>query len=149
MTHAIKIRLCTDADCAEILALWKAADATPSLTDTMEELIRLLGEPQAIVLVATDAGGHIVGSVIGGWDGWRGNIYRLAVAPEARRHGIAAALVREICDRLEREKGARRITALVEKAHPDAVGFWESDEKSHHGFFLDARMARYIRTASR
>ena len=149
MTHAIKIRLCADTDCADVLRLWKAADATPSLTDTLDEVRRTVADSSAIFLVATDADGHIVGSVIGGWDGWRGNIYRLAVAPEARRDGIAAALVREICDRLEREKGARRITALVEKAHSDAVGFWESDEKSHHGFFLDARMARYIRTASR
>jgi ribosomal protein S18 acetylase RimI-like enzyme len=144
-----RIRRCERSDCAEILALWKRAEATPSTTDSIDELKRLLGEPQAIVLVATDADGRIVGSVIGGWDGWRGNIYRLAVAPEARRYGIAVALVCEVSDHLEREKGARRITALVEKAHPDAVGFWESNEKSHHGFSLDPRIVRYVRTAGR
>ena len=149
MTHAMNIRLCAAADCADVLRLWKAADATPSITDTLEEVRRTVADPSAIFLVASDADGHIVGSVIGGWDGWRGNIYRLAVAPVARRQGLAAALVREVCDRLESEKGAKRITALVEKAHPDAVGFWESDEKSRHGFTLDARIARYIRTASR
>jgi len=143
------IRVCEASDCADVLRLWKAADATPSLTDTLDEVQRTVADPSAIFLIATDTDGHLVGSVIGGWDGWRGNIYRLAVAPEARRQGLAAALVREVSDRLEREKGAKRVTALVEKAHADAVGFWESDGKSHHGFSLDARMVRYIRTAGR
>ncbi len=91
-----------------------------------------------IFLVATT--GRIVGSVIGGWDGWRGNIYRLAVAPEARRHRVAAALVREVSERLGREKGARRITALVEKAHPDAVGFWDS--MASEGYAFDPRIVQ-------
>jgi len=34
-----------------------------------------------VVLFAEEEG-HIVGTVIGGFDGWRGNIYRLAVHPE-------------------------------------------------------------------
>ena len=145
MNDSIRFRDCTSDDCAEVLRLWKAADSTPSITDTLDEVRRTVADPSTIFLVATDTDSRIVGSVIGGWDGWRGNIYRLAVAPAARRHGIAAALVREVSGRLESEKGARRITALVEKAHPDAVGFWESTEQ--HGYSLDARIVRYIRTA--
>src|ERR1700693_1613058 len=118
MNDSIRFRDCTPDDCAEVLRLWKAAGATPSITDTLEEVRRTVADPSAIFLVATDADGRVVGSVIGGWDGWRGNIYRLAVAPEARRHKVAGALMREVSDRLRREKGARRITALVEKAHP-------------------------------
>ncbi len=138
------IRRCTDADCVEILHLWKLADATPSITDTLEEVQRAASDPSAIFLVAIDADGHIIGSVIGGWDGWRGNIYRLGVAPEARRHKVAGALVREVTDRLAREKGARRITALVEKARPDAVGFWDS--MASKGYAFDPRIVRYVKT---
>jgi len=71
------------------------------------------------------AGETIAGSVIGAWDGWRGNIYRLAVSPEYRRRGIARALVQEV----ERElaaRGARRFAAVVEGNHPWAVEFWSS-----------------------
>ncbi len=37
--------------------------------------------------------GAIVATLIAAWDGWRGNMYRLAVAPELRREGIARTLV--------------------------------------------------------
>lgn len=144
MSDSIRLRICTLADCAAVLQLWKSADATPSVTDTLDEVQRTVEEMNAIFLVATDANDQVVGSVIGGWDGWRGNIYRLAVAPEARRHRVAAALVREVSARLAHEKGARRITALVEKAHPDAVGFW--DAMASEGYAFDPRIVRYVKT---
>ena len=144
MKATIQIRLCTPNDCADVIQLWKDADATPSITDTVEELQRTVASGNAIVLVAIDDAGHLVGSVIGGWDGWRGNIYRLAVAPSARRQGIAAMLVNEVSSRLAIEKGARRISALVEKAHPHAAGFWDSMKSG--GYEHDPRLTRYIKT---
>src|SRR5437764_7861766 len=115
------IRRARADESTEILELWKHADATPSLTDNAEEIARAIGDPGAIFLVATE-GDQIAGSIIAGWDGWRGNIYRLAVAPEYRRRRLAMSLTSAAIDAL-RERGARRITALVEHAHPDAVAF--------------------------
>jgi ribosomal protein S18 acetylase RimI-like enzyme len=34
-----------------------------------------------------------VGTLVAAWDGWRGNMYRLAVLPEHRRAGIGRELV--------------------------------------------------------
>ena len=144
MPTQFEIRNCLDADCDEVLELWKNADAVPTVTDTIAELKRTLAEGIAMVMVAVDTNNRIVGSVIGGWDGWRGNIYRLAVAPEARRIGLAGILVKEVSTRLARERGACRITALVERAHPDAVGFWDS--MTAEGYAYDPRIARYVKT---
>ena len=83
-------------------------------------------------------------SVIGGWDGWRGNIYRLAVAPEARRVGLARRLVQE-AERVLRAKGARRISALVERHEAHATGFW--DALADRGWHRDDRMLRYVKTS--
>ena len=94
-----------------MLALWELSDASPSVTDSIEPLQGLLAfDPQAILVA--DARGAIVGSLIATWNGWRGSFYRLAVAPEFRRGGLATMLVREGEGRL-RERGAVRLDAVV------------------------------------
>jgi GNAT superfamily N-acetyltransferase len=63
------------------------------------------------LLVAT-SGGRIIGAVIAGWDGWRGHLHHLAVRPDARRQGVARALVDEAERRLI-ARGAKRISVLA------------------------------------
>lgn len=111
-----------------------------SVTDSIEGLTRLIREPAALLLVAT-IDDRMVGSVIGGWDGWRGNIYRLAVTPEHRRRGIARRLVGAISNALL-NKGAERLSALVEHEHLWATEFWES--LGDLGYQHDPRFVRYI-----
>ena len=65
----------------------------------------------------------IVGSVIATFDGWRGNMYRIAMHPDLRRRGIAIALVREGERRLV-EQGCIRIAAIVLLDEEHATGFW-------------------------
>src|SRR5882724_11629064 len=137
----IVIRPCRVEECAAVLALWERAGAIPSPTDTLEELQRLVRTHGDGFLVAIQ--GHaVVGSVIGGWDGWRGNIYRLAVAPEARRRGLARRLVRE-AERVLWRKGARRLSALVGRHETRAVAFW--DALADAGYQRDPRMMRYVK----
>jgi ribosomal protein S18 acetylase RimI-like enzyme len=131
------IRECQPAETEAVLALWRQAETTVSPTDTVEDLARAITASPAVVLVA-EAQGQIVGSVIGSFDGWRGNIYRLAVHPDFRRHGIARALVREV-EQCLAGQGAGRITAWVEKEHPWAMGFWRAI-----GYEIDARMVRFM-----
>jgi len=142
MTDAAAIRPARPEEVEQILALWRESDASPTPTDTRDRVLQLLGEATAILLVA-EAEGRLVGTVIGGWDGWRGNIYRLAVLPAYRRRGIARALVGEADRRLHR-MGAQRISALVEREHPWATDFWNSLEAT--GYRHDERMRRYIKT---
>jgi ribosomal protein S18 acetylase RimI-like enzyme len=136
-TNLPVIRRCRPEEAEAVLALWRESGATVSATDTVEDLRRAMNG-QAWVLVA-EGGSRLVGSVIGSFDGWRANLYRLVVRPECRRRGIARALVEEVTRCLARQ-GARRVCALVEKDHPLARGFWAGI-----GYGLDARMVRFVR----
>src|SRR5262249_17182707 len=127
-------------DIGEVLELWEQAEATPSVTDTAHDLDRAVAASSAHVLVA-EAEGRLVGSIIGTFDGWRGNIYRLAVHPDHRRRAVASALVAEVGKKLN-QQGAKRITALVEKDHPGAMSFWEAV-----GYRVDERIVRRVRTS--
>jgi ribosomal protein S18 acetylase RimI-like enzyme len=136
---SLSIRACRLEDTEVVLELWRQAEATPSVTDTADDLRRAIAESHAHVLLA-EVGGHVIGSIIGTFDGWRGNIYRLAVHPDFRRRGVARALVVEVEKRLT-QYGAKRITALVEKDHPLAMTFWEAV-----GYRVDERIVRLVRT---
>ena len=141
MAGAVSIRRGRPEDIGQVLELWAHAGASPTVTDTPEVLAQLLRSSQSILLLA-DVDGRLAGTVIGGWDGWRGNIYRLAVVPEYRRRGVASALMREV-DAALLAMGARRITALVERDHPWAVGFWNALERA--GYRYDPTMTRYVK----
>jgi len=90
----VTIRPAVAADIPAMLSLWAESAAGAGPTDTSPALERLLSDQSGALLLAFD-GARIVGTVIAAWDGWRGNIYRLVVAPGHRRRGIGRRLVLE------------------------------------------------------
>ncbi len=138
MTGEIIFRRCLEENIESVLELWRDADASPSVTDTSHDLRLTLNSGVSSVIVA-QSGDRVVGSIIGTFDGWRGNIYRLAVHPEYRRRGIARRLVSE-AEMYLLGQGAKRVAAVLEKDHPWATGFWDSTE-----FVLKPLDLRYAR----
>lgn len=134
----LTIRQCRTDEAKSLLALWERAGAVPSITDTMEDILRVLERESSMLLVA-ETEGQIVGSIIGSFDGWRGHIHRLAVDPAWQRRGIARRLVTEIEGWLARQ-GAKRISAIVVRDHPWATGFWNAA-----GYGEEAGDARFTR----
>ena len=122
------LRSAVPSDIPAVLALW-GASAAPTSTDTAEDLQRLL-ERDAGALIVAEAAGEIVGSVIAGWDGWRGSVYRLAVAPGHRRHGLGRRLLQKAEHHLD-ALGVRRMHAIVVGTDSRAVGFWRATEWEH------------------
>lgn len=121
----MEIRAATRADVAAMMALWAGGRSDhASVADSPEAVERLLRDFPGALFVA-EADGEVVGALIAAWDGWRGNMYRLAVATEWRRRGIGLDLVRAGEQSL-RERGALRVTALVAFEDEDACGFWDA-----------------------
>jgi ribosomal protein S18 acetylase RimI-like enzyme len=136
--RSARIRPATVHDLEAVLRLWRDADAEPTHTDNLDSLIGLVERDPSALLIAEDAG-LVVGSVIAAWDGWRGSIYRLAVAPTHRRHGLGATLVRAAEERL-RSAGALRLQAIVVETSRAAVGFWTAS-----GWERQAHRARFVK----
>lgn len=131
------IRNATEEDIAAVLDLWAAAGSLPSVSDSPDGLTGLLTADPRALLVA-ELGGVLTGSLIAGWDGWRGSFYRLAVSPEHRRKGLATMLLREGERRL-RERGAVRLTAIVAEDDQTAMSFWRAagyERQQHRARFV-------------
>jgi ribosomal protein S18 acetylase RimI-like enzyme len=138
----VRIRTCLDSELDAVLALWREAAAFATATDDRDGLLALHGRDADALLVAEDAG-RIIGSVIAGWDGWRGGIYRLVVAESHRRRGVARTLVRKAVAALE-ARGVRRIAAVVDADDKQAMAFWRA--LAADGFFHDAERTRFTRS---
>jgi ribosomal protein S18 acetylase RimI-like enzyme len=122
MDDVIEIRTCTEKDIAEVMDLWARAAAPHGYVDTADAVKQRLERDAALFVVAV-RGGEIVGSLMGGWDGWRGYMYRMAVVPDLRRRGLASRLVVEV-ERRMAAIGAGRIHAHVVTNSPGAAEFW-------------------------
>ena len=136
----ITIRRCTHDDIGAVLRLWSLARSqhasTPDRREDLEPLV-VEGSPAALLVAEVEEG--VVGAVIAGWDGWRGNIYRLAIHPDYRRRGIGLLLTRA-AENYFRDRGVGRVTALVAFDDEAAGSFWDSA-----GYPQDEEIGRRVR----
>jgi ribosomal protein S18 acetylase RimI-like enzyme len=124
----IALRAATPDDIPAVLEFWDQSTAEPSSTDDVEGIATLLAHAPGALVLAVDGAAdlRIVGTIVAGWDGWRGSLYRLAVAPSYRRRGVATALVDEAERRLH-TLGVRRMHLIVGRAGGVAAEqFWLS-----------------------
>jgi ribosomal protein S18 acetylase RimI-like enzyme len=134
----VTLRTGTAGDITAVLALWAAAGAHRTTTDDAPSVAALIGRDGDALLIA-EIDGQMVGTLIAAFDGWRGNMYRLAVLGHVRRRGIATALVAE-GERRMRARGCRRVTALVVDGDEHAADFWTGVR------YVPYAMERYVHT---
>ena len=112
----------TPRDYDEVVWLWISCGLIKSENQaTKQQLSAFLH--RGIFLISKDEAGRIIGSVMGGWDGWRGWIYKLAVAHEERRKGIATQLLSEIASRLH-DVGATITRAYIENQNEASLSLF-------------------------
>lgn len=135
---AVVVRTAGHSDIPAVLSIWARARSAAATTPDDDAAIEWLLERDSEALLIAEIGERPAGVLIAAWDGWRGNMYRLAVLAEHRRRGIASRLVDEGHRRLA-ARGARRVTALVGGDEPDAVGLW------HAMGYVNDGIARFVR----
>jgi ribosomal protein S18 acetylase RimI-like enzyme len=112
-------------DYEHALQLWRSVGPGVRVgpSDAPAEIEKKLERDPDLFLVA-EANGALVGSVMGGFDGRRGLVYHLAVAPQYRRKRIASLLMEEVESRL-RLKGCLKCYLLVRPDNADAMTYYK------------------------
>jgi ribosomal protein S18 acetylase RimI-like enzyme len=101
MTVSVEIISYADEHFDAVNALWREAfpDDAPRNTAKSVIPVKLTVQPD-LLLVAMD-GKIVVGSILAGFDGFRGWLNRVAVLQSRRRHGIGTRLIAEAERRLK------------------------------------------------
>lgn len=131
----IEIVPATASDIDAVAAIESAAFADPWSRSAFEAALR---EPHARFRVARSAG-QVVGYIIAWFVVDEGEIANLAVAPHARRAGVAALLLAGVVNEA-RASGVTRLYLEVRASNSAAQSLYTA-----HGFAPIARRARYYR----
>lgn len=119
--HIREFRL---SDYEQVVSLWLECELIRHKQSVSREMLlaKSQRDPQ-LFLVGEDSKERVIGTVMGAWDGWRGWIYKLAVAKDRRRDGLGSRLVAEVISRL-RQSGATIVRAYVEKDNGSSLSMF-------------------------
>jgi len=120
----MQVRPFEDSDEAAVIALWEAAGLTRSWNDPRKDIERKRSVQREWFLVGTQ-GGVVMASIMIGYDGHRGWINYLAVAPACRLQGHARTLMRE-AERLLAEVGCPKINLQIRTTNASVIAFYKS-----------------------
>jgi ribosomal protein S18 acetylase RimI-like enzyme len=120
----LELRPYRESDEAVVAALWHATlgEHGPH-NEPVAAIHRRLALDDGLFLVAT-LDSVLVGTVVGGYDGCRGWIHKLAVDPAARRQGIARALVARL-EELLAARGCLKVNLQVRASNREVVAVYE------------------------
>jgi len=107
-----------------VIALWKVCDLIVPWNDPKLDIERKLQVDPDLFLVGVERG-HIIATVMGGYEGHRGWINYLAVHPDRRGKGFAKAIMAEVEQRIK-AKGCPKICLQVRKTNHTVIAFYKS-----------------------
>ncbi|WP_159869177.1 GNAT family acetyltransferase [Novosphingobium sp. 9U] len=113
-----------DRHFAGVDALWRACfPGDPPRNRAAAAIPAKLALGDGLLLVAEDASGAVIGTVMAGYDGHRGWLYAVASDPLLRRSGIGHALVEEACRRLA-DLGCVKVNLQVRAGNATVAAFY-------------------------
>jgi ribosomal protein S18 acetylase RimI-like enzyme len=120
----VEIRPFQPGDESAVVQLWEQCDLVRPWNDPHKDILRKLEvRPEWFLVGVID--GQIVASLMLGYDGHRGWLNYLAVAPEFQRRGFARAIVLE-AERLLQEAGCPKINLQVRTTNSGVIEFYRA-----------------------
>jgi ribosomal protein S18 acetylase RimI-like enzyme len=125
----MQIRTVTDADRDAVILVWRQvfpeyADPDRPQRDPVTNFARKLAVRDGLFWLA-ERDGEVIGTAMAGYDGHRGWLYSVGVAPSARGRGTGRALVAYAEAALAR-LGCPKINLQVLTAKPESQRFWRA-----------------------
>lgn len=118
----MQIRRYRSPDEPALIALWHACGLVRSWNDPEKDIQRKLTVQPELFLVGT-IGEMLVASVMAGFDGHRGWVNYLAVAPEHRKSGLGRALMEKVEQELK-AIGCPKLNLQVRTSNHEVLAFY-------------------------
>lgn len=112
------------ADRAAVIALWQKTGLLKPYHAPEIEFDKALACPSSTIFVTKDDA-QITGTVLAGFEGHRGWIYRLAVDPACQSKGLGSLLLEAAENWLQTEQGIGKIQLMVRADNIDIIGFYK------------------------
>ena len=118
------IRPYADADQAQVVALWQACELIRPWNDPVKDIARKQQvRPESFLVGELD--GRVIASVMLGYEGHRGWMNYLAVAPEHQSKGFAHELIAN-GEALLLAAGCPKISLQVRSSNARVIAFYQS-----------------------
>ena len=120
----------TEPETDAVIALWQACGLTRPWNDPHQDIARKLQVQRELFLVG-EADGQVIATTMAGYDGHRGWVNYLAVAPGQRGQGLGAALMQHIEQQLL-ALGCPKLNLQVRSSNTAVLDFYR-----HLGYAQD------------
>ncbi len=130
----MQIRSYLESDEQVVLALWHICGLIRPWNDPQKDITRKLTVQREMFLVG-EVDGVVIATVMAGFDGHRGWVNYLAVAPQMRGCGYGAALMEWVEDKFT-AVGCPKISLLVRSSNTSVLQFYR-----HLGYAADDAVA--------
>ena len=117
------IRPYQNADEEQVIALWHECNLVVPWNDPHQDIQRKQQVQPELFLVGEEEG-RVVATVMAGYEGRRGWLNLLAVAPEFQRQGLGRQIV-EAAEALLRERGCPKVNLQVRATNQEVIAFYE------------------------
>jgi ribosomal protein S18 acetylase RimI-like enzyme len=106
----------------DVLSLWKKTEITITSSDSEKEVERMWRQnPDLFLIGKVDE--HVIGVVMGGFDGRRGYVHHLAVDPNYQKKGYGKKLMNELMARFD-QKRVHKVHLFIEKRNNEVINFY-------------------------
>ena len=121
--HIVNIRHFKMSDTEEVVKLWKKSFPTDPPWNDPQAIIERKYNYQSELFLIGESEGKIIATVLGGYDGFRGWVYHLAVINDSRRSGIGKKMMLTI-EQMLRQLGCIKMNIQVRSSNQDVILFY-------------------------